>query len=167
MGGEYCVAGRREPSGSRRETFGSRREHKGSPRDPKGSQRKPKGSRREHKGSRPDPKPVFHGNWQKHGLLPFFTVSGQSHRKTDGQDGTPGVLVPDGGKLLWCLRRNAAAICFCRFRLFLKDFRPWLPFPPNPSVSGMVLDESTAAPFVLQNEAHLRLFRVRHLSLLQ
>ena len=32
-------------------------------------------------------------------FLPFFKVSWQSYRKTDGQDGTPGVFGPDGGKL--------------------------------------------------------------------
>jgi hypothetical protein len=49
------------------------------------------------------------------GFSAFFNVLRQSYRKIDGQGGTPGVLVPDGGKLLWCLRRSAAGICFADF----------------------------------------------------
>ena len=39
-------------------------------------------------------------------FLPLFEVSGRSHGKTDGQDGTPGVLVPDGVRPLALCRRS-------------------------------------------------------------
>lgn len=47
-----------------------------------------------------DKRPLFAEKTENVGFSAFFKVSAQSNRKIDGQDGTPGVPVPDDGMLL-------------------------------------------------------------------